>query len=546
MSFQRPLVRIVVILLPTLMSVPRLSNAQQSEPAAAATSQDASLTEAVKQLQQQVNELRSIVSDLRDESQRYRSETQALREELRSAVTQIPHQGQGANQIVASAQSAAEPAETKPIEPSSPQADSSQPGSSHAESSASTRLAKLEEEYDLLTGKIDDQYQTKVESQSKYRVRLSGLALLNLFTTRGAIDNTDLPGLAGPPDAVGRANSTGLSFRQSEIGLEVFGPELAGARARGDVHFDFAGGFPNTSNGVTFGLMRLRTGTIRLDWASTSVVAGQDSPFFSPLSPTSFATVAEPAFAYAGNLWTWTPQIRVEHHIATSENSNFTLQAGILDGLTGQPSAPWVRTAQAGEYSRQPAYASRVAWSHGLFGQMMTFGAGGYYSRQNWGAGRNIDAYAGTLDWSVPFTPRLALTGEFFRGRALGGLGGGLYQSAVYNGYPSNPATSIRGLDAIGGWSQLKFRASSKLEFNAGAGQDNPFAGELRAYPYSAYPSNQQNGVVTRNQSELFNIIYRPRSDLIFSAEYRHISTFEPDSTRYTADHINLVMGILF
>jgi hypothetical protein len=418
--------------------------------------------------------------------------------------------------------------------------------SARAQSSSSARLEKLEEEYDLLTGKIDDQYQTKVDSGSKYRVRLSGLALVNLFTNRGAVDNADLPGLVNGPDALGRANSTGLSFRQSQIGLEVFGPEFAGARTRGEVHFDFAGGFPNTPNGVTFGLMRLRTGTLRLDWAHTSVVAGQDSPFFSPLSPTSFATVAEPAFAYAGNLWTWIPQIRVEHRITVSENSNFTLQAGILDGLTGEPSSPWVRVAQAGEYSRQPAYGSRVAWSHGLFGQTMTFGAGGYYSRQNWGLGRNVDAYAGTADWTVPLASWLSLTGEFFRGRALGGLGGGLYQSALYNGYPTNPATSIRGLDAIGGWSQLKFRASSKLEFNAGFGQDNPFAGELRAFPYSAYQANQQNGVVTRNQSGLLNVIYRPRSDLIFSAEYRHIATFEPDNSRYTADHINLVMGILF
>ena len=546
MLFQRPLVRAVVILLPAVMVLPPWSTAQQPESAVASTPQDASLTEAVKQLQQQVSELRSIVSDLRNQSERYRTETQALREELRSAVTQIPPPPQGANESAALAQSSTVPQEAKPAEPASSQVGSSRPGSSRSESSASARLAKLEEEYDLLTGKIDDQYQTKVDSESKYRVRLSGLALLNLFTNRGAVDNADLPGLAGPPDAAGRTNSTALSFRQSEIGLEVFGPEVAGARARGEVHFDFAGGFPNTPNGVAFGLMRLRTGTLRLDWAHTSLVAGQDSPFFSPLSPTSFATVAEPAFAYAGNLWTWIPQVRIEHHFATSENSNFTLQAGILDGLTGEPSAPWVRNAQAGEYSRQPAYASRVAWSHGLFGQTMTFGAGGYYSRQNWGFGRNIDAYAGTLDWAVPFTSRLALTGEFFRGRALGGLGGGLYQSALYNGYPSNPATSIRGLDAIGGWSQLKFRASSKLEFNAGAGQDNPFAGELRAFPYSAYPSNQQNGVVTRNQSELFNVIYRPRSDLIFSAEYRHISTFEPDSTRYTAGHVNLVMGILF
>ena len=529
MALQRPLVRIGLGL-SLWMALTAQSVAQQSGAGASTSSVDPSLTETVKQLQQQVNELRAVVSDLRTESEHYRAETQALREELRSAVTQVSHSAQASGEGATGAQSMGE-----------------NPNSTHAESSSSARLEKLEEQYDLLTGKIDDQYQTKVDSSSKYRVGLSGLALLNLFTNRGGVDNADLPGLVNGPDALGRAGSTGLSFRQSQIGFEVFGPEFAGARTHGEVHFDFAGGFPNTPNGITFGLMRLRTGTIHLDWAHTSVIAGQDSPFFSPLSPTSFATVAEPAFAYAGNLWTWIPQIRVEHRIATSENSNFTLQAGILDGVTGEPpGSPWVRIAQAGEYSRQPGYGSRVAWSHRLFGPSMTFGAGGYYSRQHWGLGRNIDAYAGTVDWTIPLAPRLGLTGEFFRGRALGGLGGGLYQSALYNGYPTNPASSIRGLDAMGGWTQLKFRASSKVEFNAGVGQDNPFAGELRAFPYSAYQTNQQNGVVTRNQNELFNVIYRPRSDLIFSAEYRHIGTYEPDSTRYTADHINLVMGILF
>jgi len=166
---------------------------------------------------------------------------------------------------------------------------------------------------------VDDQYQTKVESGSKYRLRLSGMVLLNLFTNRGAVTTADLADWVDGPDALGRANSTDLSLRQSQIGLEVFGPEVAGAKTRGDVQVDFAGGFPRTVNGITAGLMRLRTGTIHLDWAHTSVVAGQDSPFFSALSPTSFATVAEPAFAYAGNLWTWTPQVRVEHRLTLTE-----------------------------------------------------------------------------------------------------------------------------------------------------------------------------------------------------------------------------------
>lgn len=531
MLFERPFVKVRVILTLLAVSVSPRSFAQQAGPSSNSSTQDVSLAATVQQLQEQVNELRSVVLELRSESEKYRSETRALRDELHSVVAQKSGEAQGSAE-----NSAVNPSAPAGTATSGPDADTSK-----------SRLAKLEEEYDLLSGKVDDQYQTKVESGSKYRVRLSGMALLNLFSNRGAVDNADVPGLGDAPDAIGRSNSTGLTLRQSIFGLEVFGPQLGGARTRGDVQFDFAGGFQATPNGVTFGLMRLRTGTLHLDWAHTSIVAGQDAPFFSALSPTSFATVAEPAFAYAGNLWTWIPQIRVEHRFAVSENSTITLQGGILDGLTGEPAAStYRRTAQAGEFSRQPGYAARAAVSHTLFGQPLSFGVGGYYSRQNWGFGRNVDGWAGTLDWVAPLGSRFSFTGEFYRGRALGGLGGGLYHSAVFSGYLVNPATQVRGLDSIGGWGQLKFRASSKLEFNAAAGQDNPFAGQVRAFPYSAYNAGVLSTALTRNQSELLNFIYRPRSDLLFSAEYRHIATYELDNTRYTVDHVNLMMGILF
>src|SRR5207244_5938689 len=148
---------------------------------------------------------------------------------------------------------------------------------------------------------------------------------------------------------------------------------------RGDVQFDFSGGFPDTLNGVTTGLMRLRTATLRLDWSRTSIVAGQDNTFFSPLSPTSFASLAVPAFGYAGNLWGWIPQVRVEHRLDFSNDSNLTFQGGILDNLTGEP--PFLqseRLPQAGERSNQPAYTSRVAWSRRAFGQPRMIGVGGY------------------------------------------------------------------------------------------------------------------------------------------------------------------------
>ena len=44
----------------------------------------------------------------------------------------------------------------------------------------------------------------------------------------------------------------------------------------------------------------------------------------------------------------------------------------------------------------------------------------------------------------------------------------------------------------------------------------------------------------------MVNVIYRPRSDLLFSAEYRHLKTFTIDNGTYNADHVNLMMGVLF
>ena len=125
----------------------------------------------------------------------------------------------------------------------------------------------------------------------------------------------------------------GATLRQSEIGLEIFGPNIAGARTSADVQLDFAGGFARTGNGVDFGIVRVQNANLRFDWEKTSIVAGQDSLFISPFSPTSFASLATPAFAFAGNLWGWTPQVRVEHRFALSDQQTLTLQAGVLDNL---------------------------------------------------------------------------------------------------------------------------------------------------------------------------------------------------------------------
>jgi len=495
-----------------------------------ASQQSASLQDSVIELQKQVRELQAAVQEIHAEAAQYRAEVVALQKELEGAQLQLaskagpsPAQAQGGTSGDAA-------------------------GSTENTQSPEQRLAKVEEEQQLLSAKVDDQYQTKVESASKYRLKISGIVLLNMFGNQGSVDNLDFPTTAAPRAAQDSRGSFGGSLRQSEIGLEVFGPEFAGAKTSAGVQFDFSGGFPAYSNGVTEGIMRLRTATVRLDWRNTSVVAGQDSLFFSPLTPTTFASLSIPALAYAGNLWSWTPQLRIEHRTHISEDSSLLFQGGILDSLSGEtPASQYFRQPQAGEKSGQPGYAARAAWAHNVFGRPFTVGAGGYYGRQHWGFDRTVDGWAGTSDLSLPLNRWLSLSGEFYRGRGIGGLGGGLGRSALWKGPLSNPATSVVGLDSMGGWTQLKFKPTeSTIEFNAAFGQENPFAREVRAVNGFSGGQLPYFDSVVRNQSAFANVIFRPRSDLVFSLEYRRLNTFGLDHSSEMANHIGTSMGIIF
>ena len=495
----------------------------------------------VRELDSQVRELRAMMEEMRAENAQSRAEMRELRQELQDTRKLLTPLAASMNY------SAAAPEPTAPAANSVSTASTSEVQATPATSSAvelGSRVQKLEETTQLLSSKIDEQYQTKVETAAKYRARLSGIVLMNTFRNVGASDNLDFPNYAQPPVPGSSQASFGATLRQTEIGLEIFGPTLAGARTSANVQFDFAGGFPSTPNGVNFGIARMQTASLHLDWKDTSVIAGQDSLFVSPLSPTSFASLATPAFAYAGNLWGWTPQLRIEHRFDLPNEQTLTLQGGILDNLDWEPPYdPFYRYAQAGEQSGQPAYAVRTAWSRPLFGHPLSLGMAGYYGRQNWSWDRYVDAWAGMTDWQIPILRCLILSGEFYRGRGVGGLGAGIGRAVLFGGNPYDASTSIRGLDSAGGWSQLKFQLTPKLELNGVFAEDNAFASDVRGF---AVDANNFDTILGRNHGALGNLVYRPRSDLLLSAEFRRLHTFPVYSSSSVTNQLNLAMGILF
>jgi regulator of replication initiation timing len=495
-----------------------------------------SVVASVNQLQSQMQTLNSQMTELRASQQQAVLEAKQLRAELKQTREQLTAKTASTNQ-------ASEPAPAEPLSSSSVSASTSSQQSPDV--SWQQRISKLEDDQGLMNDKIIEQSQTKVESGSKYRVRLSGIVLLNAGVTRGSVNNLDFAQIATPaPVNSGTSGSFSGSLRQSQIGIEAFGPDIAGARTSANVKFDFAGGFPNTPNGAAFGIARLRTGTMRMDWANTSIVAGQDGLFFAPLTPTTLSSLAIPALAYTGNLWSWTPQIRIEHRIALSDSSKLLLQAGILDSLTGDnPPLQDYRYPSVGEQSGQPAYATRIAYERRALGRDLILGISGYYGRQHWEFGRNVDGWVGMTDITLPLLRFFSLTGEFYRGRAVGGFGGAIGQSIVLSGPINEAATSIFGLDSMGGWAQLKFKPRANFEVNFAYGQDNPFASELRSFPATQY---YYGSSLSRNQSPFVNFIYRVRSDVLFSIEYKRLQTYTLDSGANNANQLGLSLGYAF
>jgi hypothetical protein len=401
-------------------------------------------------------------------------------------------------------------------------------------------VQQLQNQDEILQAEVKQHDQTKVESASKFPVKITGLLLFSSFLNDGAVDNIDLPILALSRNAGTPLGSLGATYRQTILGLESRGPMLWGAHSAGDVHVDFFGGVPVTDYTTTTGNLRLRTAHARLDWPNHSLIAALDAPLISPVQPTSYVGIGEPPMAWSGNLWVWTPQLESINR-ASLGGGTLGLDFSLIDpAAPGIPATSGQRQPNPAERSKQPGYESRVSYSFPLRDRSFTVGAGGYYSRQTYPDNQHVDAWAGTADWKFPFTQWLELSGEFYRGRALGGLGGGTFKD-----YLTNPDSgAIHGLDDEGGWSQLKARMAQSLEANVAIGEDAGFSQDLRYYTDPAVTDAYTN--LARNRTVIANIIFRPKTYLLFSAEYRNIYSWPISGPANTSQSLGLATGYSF
>ncbi len=407
---------------------------------------------------------------------------------------------------------------------------------------AATSLDEMRERQAIAEAQLATHDVSKVETESKYPLKISGLLLFNGFVNTRQMD---MP--AAPAYAIQGPGSTGFSARQTVLGFDARGPHILGASSRADLRVDFFGNAA-PSNYTGWGALRLRTAHAELDWKNTQAFFELDRTILEPYAPSSLVAVAQPELAWAGNLWNWSPQVGVSHDFALSDTSRVKIQGALLDTFDPQPPGiTSTTTVTQTERSRWPGTEARIALQKGLKDGTAEVGAGGYFSPHRSAAGDTFDAWAGTADLHLPMTRHFDFLANAYRGQALDGLGAAGYVNYYYY-FDAYPYRSAHALDDVGGWAQVKARAGQRVEFNTGFGIDNPFAKEVETAAAYIATTQQGNAYVglARNRSVYSNAIWSPSAYLQFSLEYRRFWSTYASGPAVTSDSIGLGAGYKF
>ncbi len=407
----------------------------------------------------------------------------------------------------------------------------------------SDSVANLKEGQEVLIAEVAAHEQSKVETVSKYPLKLSGLVLFNSFVNRGRVNNIYAPVVALRESVEAADGSTGATLRQTILGFNAKGPKIFGAESRSDVRVDFFGDQAGYSYSPSEGMLRLRTAHAELDWPETRLVALLDKPIISPLNPTSFAMVGVAPLAWSGNLWTWLPQLEIAQKLNIGDHQ-LGIEAAMID--VADPPINYGSVAKAvgaAQRSQFPGSELLLSFSGDRVGRVPAVTVGGYWGPHRYDYGQHTDAWAVTASGLLPLPRGMELSGEFYRGQSLGGLGGGVYKDVVLMKPFLDEDAQVEGLNAIGGWAQWKFRMTNKIEWNAAMGEDQGQASQLRS---AQLDYSNLYAALARNQTVFGNVIYRPSNYLMLSFEYRNIRTWPLHGNAYSAQAYVLTTGYEF
>ena len=379
----------------------------------------------------------------------------------------------------------------------------------------------IEEKVAVDEARIAEQAQSKVEASQKLPITLTGMVLFNAFLNGRANGGAEYPTTAAQGN---NSSAGGATFSQSVFGMKFQGPEIfGGGHISGSAYLDDWGGTP--SNSLNH-LIRLRTATVEIDWKNTTIVAGQDKPIVSPREPNSLAQVAVSPLTGAGNLWLWSPQVRLDQRFAFGQQAGLTAQIGVYE--TSEPSyASRGGDSSVGSTPR-PALEGRFEFWR-KFGENARIEiAPGFHDSTTHAGGFSAPSHLATVDWLIQPISKIQFSGMFFTGENDAGLGGLRQGFTIFNDIR---AVSI---GANGGWAQFSYLATKRLTFNIFGGEENDRAADL------------MGGDIHNNFMYAGNAIYRLGSNVLLGAEVSQVRTNYFLLPSRLNNHYDLSLAYLF
>ena len=374
----------------------------------------------------------------------------------------------------------------------------------------------LDQRVEIQERRVEELAQAKVESGQKFPIRLTGMALFNAFINSRQSGGIDYPVTAGQTGA----NHAGATLRQTIIGLDFRGPTaVAGGAVHGSVFMDFFAGANNQA-------MRIRTGSIEIDWKTRSIMAGIEKPIFNPREPSSLAQVGISPLTGAGNLWLWLPQIRVGQDFAFGRSSGLRAQVGVLQTREILP-YPGASVPGVLEPAR-PAVEGRFEVFHRLDDERRIEFAPGFHASTTHVGGISLPSRLFSMDWFVNPWRRVEFTGAFYSGRNVAPLGNGYGQGFYGYGRYQEPVHSI------GGWGQVTVHALPRVDLHLFTGQQDDANHALTI------------GRIGKNLAYGANIYYRFAPNVLLGFEAAQVRTLYIGQGIRINNHYDLALGYSF
>ena len=319
-----------------------------------------------------------------------------------------------------------------------------------------------------------------------WKIKFYGFVRLDLQYDDSKPNDPQLPQFIRSEDGTVSANTAKKGDSQfnmhpklTRFGFDLTGPTveaLGNAKTTGKVEIDFYGGTTSESRAVP----RMRHAWLKLGWSDSALTIGQREDLIAPLTP---IVNNDMVMWNAGNLADRRPQVRFEYTPKAGEGQAFiqamigltgavdnqSLDGGVgaanLDGVDAAMPTIQIRAAYKGPHLWMEGKTFEVGlWAH-TAKEELAENAATINGEDSW------DSQAFGLDLNLPLYEGLELMAEFWTGKNLDDVRGGIGQGVNVTAADPDQGKEI---EARGGWIQIGYQAMPSWKIYLGYSFDDP------------------------------------------------------------------------